>query len=108
MSLADQDVEELSQLLSPLHTETHEVLLWPLSPSIWCQLVGVEILQASEGGHEGVGVSPSHRDPVQLPSQHVGGPIKAAWNNNKKPNKVSKFDDWLSKGQWSVVRSGRQ
>ena len=78
MSLADKNVEELSQLLSPLHTETHEILLRPLSPSVWCQLVGVEILQSSEGGDEGVGVSPSYWDPVQLPSQHVGGPIKAA------------------------------
>ena len=26
MSLADKNVEELSQLLSPLHTETHEIL----------------------------------------------------------------------------------
>ena len=44
---------------------------------------GAELLQSSEGGHEGVGVSPSHRDPVQFPSQHVGRPIEAAWNNKK-------------------------
>ena len=83
VSLANKDVEFLPQLLSPVHTESHEVLLWSLRPSIWCQLVGVEILQSSEGGHEGVGVSPSHRDPVQFPSQHVGRPIEAAWNNKK-------------------------
>ena len=52
-------------------------LLWPVCPSVWCQLVSVQIFQPGEGGHKGVGVSAPHRNPVQFTSKHIGGSIKA-------------------------------